>query len=75
MRRAGRINPVVASFLIVYHKFHILANPMPSIQKSPKLLDQRRFTLRRMHYSYRTEQSYVTWVKRFILLHKECRSH
>ncbi len=46
---------------------------MSSAPKSPKLLDQLRFTLRRMHYSYRTEQSYVNWVKRFILFHKERR--
>ena len=34
-----------------------------------KLLDQVRDTLRIKHYSYRTEQSYVQWVKRFILFH------
>jgi len=35
------------------------------------LLDQVRQTIRRMGYSYRTEQSYVQWIKRFILFHKE----
>ncbi len=33
----------------------------------PKLLDQVRGVLRRKHYSIRTEQSYVDWIKRFIL--------
>lgn len=37
--------------------------------KSPKLLDQVRHTLRRMHYAYRTEESYLYWIKRFILFH------
>ena len=34
--------------------------------KPPRLLDQVRDALRRRHYSYRTEQSYVHWIKRFI---------
>ncbi|MEM4204273.1 MAG: integron integrase [Candidatus Methanomethylicaceae archaeon] len=34
-----------------------------------KLLDQLRETLRLIHYSYRTEASYVEWVRRFILFH------
>jgi integron integrase len=35
----------------------------------PRLLTDVRLTLRRMHYSYRTEQSYVHWMKRFIYFH------
>jgi integron integrase len=37
--------------------------------KPKKLLDQVRDALRTRHYSYRTEQSYVDWIKRFILYH------
>ncbi len=33
----------------------------------PRLLDQVRGVLRRKHYSIRTEQSYVDWIRRFIL--------
>jgi integron integrase len=33
----------------------------------PRLLDQVRDRLRTLHYSYRTEQSYLFWVRRFIL--------
>jgi integron integrase len=37
-------------------------------QKSePKLLDQVRGKIRLKHYSIRTEQAYVDWIKRFIL--------
>ncbi|MGH2702721.1 MAG: phage integrase N-terminal SAM-like domain-containing protein, partial [Actinomycetota bacterium] len=32
----------------------------------PRLLDQVRTAIRRRHYSYRTEQAYVHWIKRFI---------
>jgi integrase len=34
-----------------------------------KLLDRTRRVLRRMHYAYRAEQSYLAWIKRFILFH------
>jgi integron integrase len=39
------------------------ANP----SHSPKLLDQVRGKIRLKHYSIRTEQAYVDWIKRFIL--------
>lgn len=35
----------------------------------PKLLDQLRASLRLRHYSLRTEQQYLQWVRRFILFH------
>jgi integron integrase len=35
----------------------------------PRLLDQVRDHLRTLHYSYRTEQQYLFWVRRFILFH------
>ena len=34
---------------------------------TPRLLDQVRDKIRRMHYSLRTEQAYLDWIKRFIL--------
>lgn len=34
---------------------------------SPRLLDQVRGKIRLKHYSIRTEQAYVDWIKRFIL--------
>ncbi len=36
-----------------------------------KLLDQVREAVRTKHYSSRTEQTYVEWIKRFILFHKK----
>ena len=36
---------------------------------TPKLLDQVRNALRLKHYAYSTEQSYVQWIKRYILFH------
>lgn len=35
----------------------------------PRLLDQVRTRLRLRRYSYRTEQQYVAWIRRFILFH------
>ena len=34
-----------------------------------KLLDQVRDTIRKKHYSIRTEQVYVEWIKRYLLFH------
>ena len=34
-----------------------------------RLLDQVRDQIRLLHYSYRTEQQYVGWIRRFILFH------
>jgi len=42
---------------------------MTSQPPSKKLLDQMREALQTQHYSIRTENVYVEWVKRFILFH------
>lgn len=34
-----------------------------------KLLDRTRDTLRRKNYAYRTEQAYLSWIKRYIFYH------
>src|SRR6266540_4452656 len=36
-----------------------------------KLLDQLSDALRTRHYSYRTEEAYVDWVRRYILFHQK----
>jgi integron integrase len=37
--------------------------------KAPRLLDRVRIALRTNHYSLRTEEAYVSWIKRFIFFH------
>src|SRR5262245_6615150 len=37
--------------------------------EEPRLLDRVRTAIRRRHYSYRTEQAHVHWIKRFIHFH------
>jgi len=37
--------------------------------RKPRLLDQVREAIRTRHYSQRTEEAYVGWIKRFILFH------
>lgn len=37
--------------------------------QGPRLLDQMRDTIRTRHYSIRTEEAYLQWVRRFILFH------
>ncbi len=41
------------------------------VPESPKLLDRVRQEARLRHYSHRTEQAYVSWVRRFILFHRK----
>lgn len=40
-------------------------------QHPKKLLDRVRETIRRKHYSLRTEKSYVAWIRRYILFHNK----
>jgi integron integrase len=50
------------------------ATPLPNSSASPqepKLLDQVRQAIRTRHYSPRTEESYVYWIKRFIFFHNK----
>jgi len=52
----------------------IEAAPKPaglSVSKPKKLLDQVSEALRTKHYAYRTEETYIDWIKRYILFHKK----
>ena len=44
---------------------------VPTIAPRPKLLDQVRKAIRTRHYSPKTEESYVHWIKRFIFFHNK----
>jgi len=41
----------------------------PSQQQPPRLLQHVRDRIRTLHYSYRTEQAYVYWIRHYILFH------
>ena len=43
-----------------------VGNPRP-----PKLLDQVKAKMRLLHYSLRTEEAYVDWIKRYIFFHNK----
>ncbi len=45
--------------------------PTPPTTPKPKLLDQVRQAIRTRHYSPKTEESYVHWIKRFIFFHNK----
>lgn len=47
----------------------MIVNPVSP--DSPKLLDRLRAEIRVRHYSLRTEQAYVDWVRRFVLFHNK----
>jgi len=55
-QHAGRWTPAVVT----------PSSPSPA---KPKLLDQVRLAIRTRHYSRRTEDTYIGWIKRFIFFH------
>ena len=57
-------------FIILIESNRFLDKPkITRMNNPPKLLDQVRERIRTRHYSIRTEDSYVDWIKRFILFH------
>ncbi|MFH1043504.1 MAG: phage integrase N-terminal SAM-like domain-containing protein [Pseudomonadota bacterium] len=47
------------------------AHPLQQTTANPRLLDLVRGVLWRKHYSIRTEQSCVDWIRRFIRFHRK----
>lgn len=43
----------------------------PGVVQPPKLLDRVREAIRVRHYSRRTEEAYVTWIRRYIVFHRK----
>jgi len=42
---------------------------VPRPASKPRLLEQVRQAIRRLHYSLRTEETYLHWIRRFIYFH------
>ena len=47
----------------------VSSSSVPASAPKPKLLDQVRQAIRSRHYSLRTEEAYIAWIKRFIFFH------
>jgi integrase len=47
----------------------LAGNAPPAAANPPRLLDEIRRAIRYRHYSYRTEQVYVEWTRRFVRFH------
>jgi len=47
----------------------LVCETAPAWPGKPRLLDQVREAIRTRHYSRRTEESYVAWIRRFIIFH------
>jgi hypothetical protein len=48
-----------------------MASALPAVAPKPKLLDRVRLAIRTRHYSSKTEEAYVGWIRRFILFHNK----
>ena len=44
---------------------------VPGQHQQPRLLDRVRIAIRTRHYSLRTEEAYVAWIRRFIFFHNK----
>lgn len=44
---------------------------VPGQHQQPKLLDRVRIAIRTRHYSLRTEEAYVGWIRRYIFFHNK----
>jgi integron integrase len=64
------LNLIRLEFAVEKKKIDTMTSLASQLQPDkPKLLDQVRDVMRRKHYSIRTEQSYVDWIRRFIVFH------
>jgi len=52
----------------------IVRGTYPPGGQKPKLLDLVREAIRTRHYSHKTEEAYVGWIKRFILFEAQTSS-
>lgn len=52
-----------------------VAGPSGYNTRQPKLLNRVRDALRARHFSHRTEESYVRWIRRYVFFHKRATCH
>jgi integron integrase len=64
--------PTNRTFAVIDGGLNLKASVEPLITtEKPKLLDQVRQAIRTRHYSHKTEESYVHWIRRFIFFHNK----
>jgi len=69
--KGGKIRPNPLALILKAEKMASMSAILSPAQTAdkPKLLDQVRDVIRRKHFSIRTEQTYVDWIKRYIFFH------
>ncbi len=65
------LNEKRQSLIQLREKQLVLNSDPKKLYKQPKLLDRVKGVLRVNHYSPRTEESYIGWIKRFILFNNK----
>ncbi len=56
---------------VIFSTCDLLFSLLTMESRPRKLLDQVRDAIRVKHYSYRTEQTYVGWIRRYIIFHNK----
>jgi Phage integrase, N-terminal SAM-like domain len=67
--QVGWVLIIGTSLLRIDHSSVLSRIPDAPVEHKPKLLDQVREAIRMWHDSLRTEEAYVSWIKRFTLFH------
>jgi hypothetical protein len=57
--------------IINYKIIIILHNYQGNIMEKIKLIENVRNVIRMKHYSIRTEETYISWIKRYIFFHNK----
>jgi hypothetical protein len=72
METANTHRPINRTLVVIDGGMNFKASvqTIPTAPK-PKLLDEVRQAIRMRHYSPKTEESYVHWIKRFIFFHNK----
>jgi integron integrase len=70
MNSVNTYRPINRTLAVIDGGLNSKVAPPPTGQQ-PKLLDQVRLAIRTRHYSPKTEDSYVHWIKRFIFFHNK----
>jgi site-specific recombinase XerD len=65
------IHGIFIEFCQELFRLYFIFNKRGTKMAKQKLLDQVRAAIRVRHMSYRTEQTYVDWIRRFILFHNK----
>ena len=72
MRLLQHNGEIIELYVVLFNRQKNQMKSIKNMSKPPtRLLDQVREKIRLRHHSIRIEQAYVSWIRRYILLHSK----